>query len=142
MGEERVYHDTGENHTNLANKIFTTFTASGSLQETLDKVVSNYSILYNKIFIFSSPETEELICTYNIDPVNCTADHIIENTVLLHRKKATKTLYSINAINILNGGKPGYFDIDWELYRESILLTRKSIFTQLHTKLYNIIHLN
>ena len=130
----------------LANKIFTTFTDKKDLQTTLDKIQANYTILYDKIFIFESTLTDELICTYNIDNVNCTPNHIIENTVLLHRKKATRTLFSINAINILNGdgvkNDEGQFDIDWEKYKESILLTRKGVFTQIPIKLYDIIHTN
>jgi hypothetical protein len=129
----------------LANKIFTTFTKKEDLDFTLEKIKSNYTILYDKIFVFSSPQTEELICTYNIDQVNCTNTHIIENTVLLHRKKATKTLFSINAINILNENgykdENGQYDINWEDYQESILLTRKGVFTQLKIDLYTIIYL-
>jgi hypothetical protein len=130
----------------LANKIFTTFTKKEDLQATLDKIRANYTILYSKIFVFSSPQTEELICTYNIDSINCTSDHIIENTVLLHRKKASRTLFSINAVNILNEQlakeDPNHVDINWELYKESILLTRKGVFCQLHIKLYDIIYTN
>lgn len=129
----------------LANKIFTTFTRREDLDPTLEKIKANYTILYDKIFVFSSPQTEELICTYNIDQINCTNIHIIENTVLLHRKKATKTLFSINAINILNenGTKDinGQYDINWEDYQESILLTRKGVFTQIKIDLYTIIYL-
>lgn len=129
----------------LANKIFTTFTRREDLDSTLEKIKANYTILYQKIFVFSSPQTEELICTYNIDQINCTNTHIIENTVLLHRKKATKTLFSINAINILNenGTKDinGQYDINWEDYQESILLTRKGVFTQIKIDLYTIIYL-
>lgn len=129
----------------LANKIFTTFTRREDLDSTLEKIKANYTILYDKIFVFSSPQTDELICTYNIDQINCTNIHIIENTVLLHRKKATKTLFSINAINILNenGTKDinGQYDINWEDYQESILLTRKGVFTQIKIDLYTIIYL-
>jgi hypothetical protein len=136
--------ELNEKHQTLANKIFTTFTKKEELQETLERIKSNYTILYNKIFIFSSTETEELICTYNIDMVNCTAEHIIPNTVLLHRKKSSRTLFSINAINLLNDGsgkdENGQFEVDWEKYRESILLTRAGVFIQIHIKLYDIIH--
>ena len=139
-----TYDELQEKSSVLANKIFTTFTKKEDLEFTLAKIRANYSILYNKIFIFTSPDTEEYICTYNIDLANCSAEHIIENTVLLHRKKATKTLFSINAINILNGegekDANGYFEIDWDKYKECILLTRKGIFTQIKTILHDIIY--
>ena len=140
-----ILYDELQEQQILANKIFTTFTKKEDLDSTLDKIKANYTILYSKIFIFESSATEELICTYNIDQVNCTSVRIIENTVLLHRKKATKTLFSINAINILNEGcskdQSGQYEINWELYKESILLTRKGVFTQIPIKLYDIIYL-
>lgn len=122
----------------VANKIFTTFTKREDLDSTLDKVKANYTILWGKIFVFSSPDTEEYICTYNVDQNNCTTSRVIENTVLLHRKKVTKTLFSINAINILN--KQGDAGINWEDYTESILLTRKGQFTQIKLDLHDIIY--
>jgi len=125
----------------VANKIFTTFTTKDKLEETLDKIKSNYTILYDKIFVFSSTETEELICTYNVDQHNCTKVYIIENTLLLHRKKVTKTLFSINAINLLNDQNPqNNGEVNWEDYKESILLTRRGIFTVIPIKLHDIIH--
>jgi hypothetical protein len=124
----------------VANKIFTTFTSKDNLEQTLDKIKINYTILYSKIFVFSSPETEEFICTYNVDQNNCTKLHIIENTLLLHRKKATKTLFSINAINILNEMHPeNGGEIKWEDYKESILLTRRGVFTVVPIQLHDII---
>ena len=127
----------------MANKIFTTFTTKDKLEETLDKIKSNYTILYDKIFVFSSTETEELICTYNVDQHNCTKVYIIENTLLLHRKKVTKTLFSINAINLLNDQNPqNNGEVNWEDYKESILLTRRGVFTVVPIKLYDIIHVN
>lgn len=126
----------------MANKIFTTFTTKDKLGETLDKIKSNYTILYDKIFVFSSTETEELICTYNVDQHNCTKVYIIENTLLLHRKKITKTLFSINFLNAINEGKDSRdCGIDWELYKESILLTRRGVPTVIPIKLHDIIHL-
>ena len=72
---------------------------------------------------------------------------IIENTILLHRKKETNTLYSINCLNIIlknlnNGLIDRELQIDWELYRNSILLTRKGEFTKLDTSIFSIINLN
>ena len=121
----------------MANKIFTTFTSKDNLEQTLDKIKINYTILYSKIFVFSSPETEEFICTYNVDQNNCTKVHIIENTLLLHRKKATKTLFSINFINAINNGQDK--EIDWNMYKESILLTRRGVPTIIPIKLHDII---
>ena len=48
-------------------------------------------------------------------------------TMRVHRKKQTNTLYTINALNLAvakeHGGQKGrHLKIDWEKYRESLLL--------------------
>jgi hypothetical protein len=66
--------------------------------------------------------------------------------VLVHRKKETNTLYTINAINDLikeinNGVLDKNYKIEWELYRNSILLSNNGVLTILPTtvkKIYRI----
>ena len=48
----------------------------------------------------ASPESDEYLCTYNIE-VEGPTTKILPNTILLHRKKETNTLYTINALNTL-----------------------------------------
>lgn len=131
----------------LANRLFCTFTEKNKLEDTLYYIVSNYDILYSKIFVLMSEQTPELICTYNPDYNNINDAKIIPNTVLLHRKKETNTLYSINSLNIIlkelnHGVVDSTIQIDWEKYRNSILITRQGVFTKLDTKLYTIHNLN
>ncbi len=90
------------------NKLFATFTTPAALEETVININRRYSILFSKIFILESPQSDELICTYNIDTGNMSASPMA-NTILLHRKKESNTLYTINALNTLikslNGGR-------------------------------------
>jgi hypothetical protein len=70
-----------------------------------------------------------------------------ENTILVHRKKDSNTLYTINALNELiknlNGGVVDTkFPIEWQHYRNTILLTQHSELKQLKTKIFKIIDLN
>jgi hypothetical protein len=127
----------------IANKIFTTFCKKEQLQDMIDQIKSTYTIANNKILVFTSPQTEEYILTYNVEPGNLLEVKVIGNTVLLHRNKDSKTLFSINAINLLNqmenGTTEGYYEVPWEKYQKSILLTRNKVFTQLKTELYTII---
>ena len=51
---------------------------------------------------------------------------ILDNTILLHRKKDSNTLYTINALNdlikSLNGGIiDTSFKVDWQDYKNCIL---------------------
>ena len=82
------------------NKLFATFTTPASLEETVATINRKYSILFNKVFVLESPQGDELICTYNIDTGNMSASPMA-NTILLHRKKESNTLYTINALNTL-----------------------------------------
>jgi hypothetical protein len=70
----------------IMNKLFCTFTSHEDLEETLNTIKSHYSILYGKIFILEAKDSDELLCTYNIDPINSNSK-VISNTILLHRKK-------------------------------------------------------
>jgi hypothetical protein len=63
---------------------------------------------------------------------------------MVHRKKDSNTLYTINALNELikrlNGGEVDTrFPIDWQHYRNTILLTQHDELKQLKTKIYKIL---
>ena len=90
------------------NKLFCTFTAKDEFEATVATINRRYSILYNKIFILESPQSEELMCTYNIDMGNV-SEAPLPNTILLHRKKESNTLYTINALNTLIKSLNGVF---------------------------------
>ena len=128
------------------NKLFCTFTKSENLEATVSTINRRHAILYNKIFILESPQSDELICTYNIDMGNST-DAPLPNTILLHRKKESNTLYTINALNTLikslNGGVlDTKYIVNWHEYRNSILLTNGSDLRKLDTSIHKIIDFN
>ncbi len=128
------------------SKLFCTFTSPVDLEETISTINRRYSILFNKIFVLESPQSDELICTYNIDSGNIT-DAPMANTILLHRKKETNTLYTINALNTLirslNDGKlDKNFVVNWQDYKNSILLTDGPNLRKLDTAIHKIIDLS
>jgi len=125
------------------NKLFCTFTSPADLEETVATINRKYSILFNKIFILESPQSDELICTYNIDTGNMAAAPMA-NTILLHRKKESNTLYTINALNTLikslNGGVlDTRFIVNWQDYKNSILLTNGPDLRKLDTAIHKIV---
>lgn len=131
----------------LANKLFATFTKKEDLQETIETITSRYTILFDKIFILESQDSDELICTYNIDPGNLNSTTILPNTILLHRKKDSNTLYTINALNTLiktlnNGIADPNYKIEWTDYKNTILLTTGPDLRKLETSIYKIVNLN
>jgi hypothetical protein len=125
------------------NKLFATFTTPAALEETVATINRRYSILFNKVFILESPQSEELICTYNIDTGNMAASPM-SNTILLHRKKESNTLYTINALNILikslnNGVLDKNYIVNWNDYKNCILLTNGPDLRRLDTAIHRII---
>lgn len=127
------------------NKLFCTFSSKNELEVTLETIQNQYKILFNKIFVLYIESTDEYVCTYNVDSVNM-SNSLLENTILLHRKKESNTLYTINALNdlikSLNGGTlDTSYIIDWNEYKNCILLTHSGDLRKLDTKIYKIISL-
>ena len=130
----------------LANKLFATFSKKEDIDETLDTIKSHYNILYNKIFILESKNSDEFICTYNIDPGNLSMTKVLSNTILLHRKKESNTLYTINALNTLikslnNGYADPNYRVNWNDYKNTILLTNGPDLRKLETTIHKIVNL-
>ena len=130
----------------MANKLFCTFTAPEDLDNTLNTLTTKYTILYSKIFVLESLSTEEYVCTYNIDTFNMEQQSVLPNTILLHRKKESNTLYTINALNALikslnNGILDTNYRITWLDYKNSILLIQNNDLNVIQTKIYKIINL-
>lgn len=141
-------HNSYENqydYNDAMNKLFCTFSTKEDLDSTLATIQNQYKILFDKIFILYIKSTEEYVFTYNVDHNNMT-NVILGNTILLHRKKESNTLYTINALNdlikSLNGGVlDTSFTIDWKEYQNCILLTHSGDLKKLDTKIYKIINL-
>ena len=128
----------------LNNKLFCTFTDLENLEDLIEEVKSKYDIIYNKIFVLEIIGKDEFVITYNVDQTNLSS--IPDNTILVHRKKESNTLYTINALNELikklNGGVVDTsYKVDWLHYRNCILLTQHNELNQLNTKIHRIIDL-
>jgi hypothetical protein len=132
------------NINDLNNKLFCTFTTLENLDSLIEDLSSRYNIMYNKMFALYIKSNDEYVVTYNVEQGN--VNNIPENTILVHRKKDTNTLYTINALNELikglNGGvvDPKY-RVDWQHYKNCILLTQHNEIKQLNTKIFKIIEL-
>jgi hypothetical protein len=136
-------YDYTLNFEDLTNKLFCTFTPMEELDELLDNIQNDYTLSTNKIFVLHVKSTNEYVCTYNLDPSSTTFP---ENTILVHRKKESNTLYTINALNELikklNGGVVDTsYKVNWQHYRNCILLTQQNELKQLNTRLFKILEL-
>jgi hypothetical protein len=124
----------------MNNKLYCTFVQEEEEEELVQSLFNTYPILFGKIFILSSLDEDKVIVTYNIDYSNFYENIHIPNTILVHRKKQTNTLYTINALNevikYLNDGVLNTsYKIPWENYRNCLLLTKELGFKKIRTKL-------
>jgi hypothetical protein len=130
----------------MSNRLYCTFTTKEQLEEISNKIQSSYVILFNKIFILESLDGEKIMLTYNVDMRNSSNEFAVDNTILVHRKKQTNTLYTINALNELikslnNGVLDKKFPIEWGNYKNCILLVQSEGYNRIDTKIKEIINL-
>lgn len=128
----------------MKNRLFSTFTNFEGISELVMNISNSYNVIYNKIFVLKIKDVDEYAVTYNIEEGNI--DGIPLGTILVHRKKDSNTLYTINALNELiktlnNGRLDQNYPINWNEYKNNILLTQHGEFKILNTKIYKIIDL-
>lgn len=128
----------------LNNKLFCTFVPLDGVEAFIKDITGQYTILYNKIFVLHIKSNDEYVCTYNVDQPNI--NNIPENTILVHRKKESNTLYTINALNeLIKSLNAGVVDtnykIDWQHYKNTVLLTQQGDLKLLKTKIHQIVEL-
>lgn len=126
----------------MNNKLYCTFLQDEGVNEVVERILEEHDILFNKIFVLVALDDNKTMLTYNIDgPVY---NLQLPNTILVHRKKQTNTLYTINALNeviryLNNGILDTTYQVDWTRFRNSLLLTRPGGFKKVRTRLKTII---
>ena len=131
----------------MNNRLYCTFVEINEVKEISEKIRSSYKILFDKIFVLESLDGEKTMLTYNVDLGNSNQEFAIGNTILVHRKKQTNTLYTINALNELikslnNGVLDKSYSINWNDYKNCILLVQADGYKKIDTKIKEIINLS
>ena len=129
----------------MNNRLYCTFVSGEDVNSIVDKIRGSYSILFNKIFVLESLDGEKIMLTYNVDMGNSINEFSVKNTILVHRKKQTNTLYTINALNeLVKSLNNGYLDksypINWNDYKNCILLIQADGYKRIDTKIREIIN--
>lgn len=112
----------------MKTQLLCTFAHRSDINIVSEYIQHNYEIPERRIFVFSNAEvSDNLYCTYN---ANETARRG-QNTISIHRKKETNTLYTVNALNevirtVNNGVLDKSFQLDWSIYQNSFILTDDS----------------
>lgn len=112
----------------LRTQLVCTFVRKNEVDDSLRLISKTFSIINNKIFLLKSPDLRnEMMLSYNVELE--TRKEFLPNSIMVHRKKETNTIYTINALNELiitinNGVLDKKFPIEWERYQNSILLKK------------------
>ena len=131
----------------MNTQLLCTFSTVDGYNHDVDAIVKFYSVLFGKVYVLQNEDNlNNLMLTYNINPNSLSVNRYYANTISVHRKKDSNTIYTINSLNALikdlNGGVlDRNFSVDWNQYRNIILLTDESSYKKIPTKLYKIINI-
>ena len=129
----------------IHTQLLCTFTTQNELENSLQNILHTYNIVYNYIYVLQNKSNlDELFITYNINS-DLLSNRAMENTILIHRKKETNTLYTINALNELireenNGKLDTSYIIEWERFKNSLILTNVSGTKRIQTRIFDVIN--
>jgi hypothetical protein len=129
----------------VRTQLLCTFTTESSFEGLLTKIFDGYELFSRKIFILKLEPSKELVISYNIVPNN--ENKFLPNTIMVHRKKDYNAMYTINALNRLikelNGGvEDKKYQINWNDYKNSMILTDGEGYKIMTTKLFRIVDVN
>ena len=126
--------------------LLASFVQKSELYDALDQISQTINVNKDAIFIFQNEEApEEYILTYNVNAeyANIKFTTIWKNTISVHRKKHTNTLYSLNAMNEYikgrcNGVLNKEYKIDWEQFSNSFMIIKNGRFKTLPLRLVKL----
>ncbi len=120
------------------------FVTEEELDHVVEMIAKTYTVASNKLFILSIENSNEFICSFNVEKGFQRKQ--LSGAMLVHRKKETNTMYTINSLNALiklenDGILDSSFSVDWSKYKNSLLVTSNNELKVLATKIYQIINL-
>jgi hypothetical protein len=129
----------------VRTQLLCTFTNENTFEDVVNAIHSKFELFSKKIFILKLDPSKELVVSYNIMPT--TMNKFLPNTIMVHRKKETNTMYTINALNKLildlnNGVSDSHYQVNWDEYRNAVILTDGDGYKILKTTLFRIIDVN
>lgn len=117
------------------------FTTKQELDKSIEFILESYTLTNPNVFILENKtQLEECYITFNVEK----GSHAIPSnwkTILVHRKKQSNTIYTINALNEVVKSKTGgmldnSYMIDWEEFRNCILTTSNTGYKKIPTKVF------
>lgn len=127
----------------MRTQLLCTFTNESEFENIVGKILKEFELFSRKIFVLKLDPSKELVVSYNIIP---NTSKFLPSTIMVHRKKESNTMYTINALNRLivdeNGSMDKTYQVDWDKYRNSVILTDGDGYKVMKTSLFRIIDVN
>lgn len=124
-------------------KLLCTFSYKKNLNTVIDGIVYQFNGV-QKIFIFSNKDdNRECYLTFNVD---LSLNDKFSKYIIIHRKKETNTLYSVNALNLIiknlnNGILDTSYQLNWNLYQNMLLLSKGEEINRIPLQLEEVVKL-
>ena len=125
----------------MKTQLLCTFSTKTDVENHIELIKSNYTLAYNYIYVLQNKNIpNELFVTYNVVVEN-EQPNLEMKTILVHRKKQSNSIYTINALNEVVKSKTGgmldnSYMIDWEEFRNCILTTSNTVYKMIPTKVF------
>jgi hypothetical protein len=117
------------------------FTTKGELDKSVEFVLNQYILTNPNVFVLENKINEgELYITFNVEKGSSAIDSEWK-TILVHRKKQSNTIYTINALNEVVKSKTGgildnSYMIDWDEFKNCIITTSSIGYKKIPTKVF------
>ena len=125
----------------MKTQLLCTFAHKKDLDLIADYIATSYTVAERRMFVFADEENKnDLYVTYNVEAKNFKRT---PNTISIHRKKDSNTLYTVNALNAViknlnNGILNPKFVIPWENFKNMLLITNSDGLNKINTRIYKI----
>jgi hypothetical protein len=123
------------------------FTTKEELDKSLEFVLNEYILTNPNVFVLESKTNlGELYITFNVEK-GSSAISSEWKTILVHRKKQSNTIYTINALNEVVKSKTGgmldnSYQLEWDEYKNCIITTSPSGYKKIPTKVFKAINID
>jgi len=124
-------------------QLLCTFATDKTCEGMVESIRGTYTLSDKRFFVFQDVKSEkDIFLTYNV----MIHDRFekIPYTISIHRKKQTNTLYTLNALNKIieeenNGQLDKGYQIDWNLFKNCLIITTENGYKIVELRLSNII---
>lgn len=122
------------------------FTTKDELDDSISFILESYRLTNPNVFVLESKiRQEEVFITFNVEKGSAAVSSKWK-TILVHRKKQSNTIYTINALNEVVKSKTGgqmdsSYMIDWDEFYGCILTTSAGGYKKIPTKVFKNIRI-